>query len=140
MRRESGVVKSWGAKSWRSGRAEPSQELGPGRVGSLGPAKSGAEPSQESRGRRPGPGGFVLEIGLEMSGVVVAIGCIVYECLEHGSIFMQLLCLVIESGCYKVCMLILFRCASEDSRGSRGLQVCRSEVETSVYTGNLLVV
>ena len=33
---------------------------------------------------------------LEMSGVVVAIGCIVYECLEHGSIFMQLLCLVID--------------------------------------------
>ena len=33
---------------------------------------------------------------LEMSGVVVAIGCIVYECLEHGSIFMQLLCLVIN--------------------------------------------
>ena len=31
-----------------------------------------------------------------MSGVVVAIGCIVYECLEHGSIFMQLLCLVID--------------------------------------------
>ena len=25
---------------------------------------------------------------LEMSGVVVAIGCIVYECLEHGLIFM----------------------------------------------------
>ena len=73
---------------------------------------------------------------LEMSGVVVAIGCIVYECLEHGSIFMQLLCLVTESGCYKVCMLILFRCASEDSRGSRGLQVCRSEVETNIYTGN----
>ena len=33
---------------------------------------------------------------LEMFGVVVAIGCIVYECLEHGSIFMQLLCLVID--------------------------------------------
>ena len=44
--------------------------------------------------------------------------------------------LVAESGCYRVCMLILFRCASEDSRGSRGLQVCRSEVETNIYTGN----
>ena len=55
---------------------------------------------------------------LEMSGVVVAIGCIVYECLEHGSIFMQLLCLLIKFGCYKVCMLILFRCASGDSRAS----------------------
>ena len=38
----------------------------------------------ESGGRRPGPGGFVLGIGLEMHGVVVAVGCIVYEWLsEH---------------------------------------------------------
>ena len=67
MRRESGVAGSW----------EPS------RARSLGRGKSGAEPSQEPRGRRPGPGGFVLGIGLEMPGVVVAIGCIVYECLEY---------------------------------------------------------
>ena len=73
------------------GRAELSQglEVEPSRARGLGRVRSGAEPSQESRcwGPGPGPGGFVLEIGLEMSGVVVAIGCIVYECLEHGSIF-----------------------------------------------------
>ena len=34
-----------------SGRTELSQELGPVRVGSLGSAKSGVKPSQESRGR-----------------------------------------------------------------------------------------
>ena len=43
----------------------------------------GVGSSRELGGRRPGPGGFVLGIGLEMLGVVVAIGCIVYECLEH---------------------------------------------------------
>ena len=52
MRRESGVVKSWGQElEVESGRPELSQELGPGRVGSLGSAKSGGKPSQESRGR-----------------------------------------------------------------------------------------
>ena len=52
MRRESGVVKSWGQElEVESGRAELSQELGSGRVGSLGSAKSGVKPSQESRGR-----------------------------------------------------------------------------------------
>ena len=91
MRREFEV-----AGSWEPSRAELSQEPWPGRARSraepsrarsLGRGKSGAEPSQEPslepRGRRPGPGGFVLGIGLEMPGVVVAIGCIVYECLEH---------------------------------------------------------
>ena len=49
-------------------------------------------------GLGPGPGlvGFVSGSWLELSGVVVAIGCFVYECLEHGLIFMQLLCLVID--------------------------------------------
>ena len=46
-----------------SSRVELRRELGSGRVRSLGPAKSGAEPSQEPRGQRPGPGVFVLEIG-----------------------------------------------------------------------------
>ena len=91
MRKESGVVESWGPRA--GGRVESGRARSLGRFeSSLGRAKSGAEPSQESRGRRPGLGGFVLEIGLGMSGVVVAIGCIVYECVEHGSIFMQLLC------------------------------------------------
>ena len=43
-----------------------------------------------------GPVGFVSGSWLELSGVVVAIGCFVYECLKHGLIFMQLLCLVID--------------------------------------------
>ena len=48
--------------------ARLSQELGPGRVGSLGSAKSGGKTSLESRGRvwagsGLGPGGFVMEIG-----------------------------------------------------------------------------
>ena len=52
MRRESGVVKSWGQElEGESGQPELSQELGPGPVGSLGSAKSGGKPSQESRGR-----------------------------------------------------------------------------------------
>ena len=52
MRRESGVVKIWGQElEVESGWAELSQELGPGRVGSLGSAKSGVKLSQESRGR-----------------------------------------------------------------------------------------
>ena len=39
MRRESGVVKSWGQElEVESGRAKLSQELGLGRVGSLGSA------------------------------------------------------------------------------------------------------
>ena len=44
-------------------------------------------------GLGPGPGlvGFVSGSWLELSGVVVAIGCFVYECLGHGLIFMQLL-------------------------------------------------
>ena len=58
--------------SRESSRVEPS------RVQSS-QAKLGVEPGVE----RPGSGGFVLGIGLEMPGVVVAIGCIVYECLEH---------------------------------------------------------
>ena len=70
-----------------------------------------------------------------MPGVVVAIGCIVYECLEHE---VDIYAAVMFS--YRVCMLILFRCACEDSRGPGGLQVCWSEVETSIYTGNWVVV
>ena len=31
---------------------------------------------------RPGPGGFVLGIGLEMHGVFVAVGCIVCELIS----------------------------------------------------------
>ena len=73
------------------------------RARSLGRAKPGAEPSQEpsqeSRGRRPGPGGFVLGIGLELPGVVVAIGCIVYECLEH-EVDIYAAVIVIESILY----------------------------------------
>ena len=73
-----------GAEPSRAGPgawARPSQE--PSRVELGAWAEASQESSQEPRGRRPGPGGFVLGIGLEMPGVVVAIGCIVYECLEH---------------------------------------------------------
>ena len=106
------VVKSWGPRA--GGRVEPSQEARPSQV------RGRAEPGVEMLEAWTWAWAWRVCTGnwLEMSGVVVAIGCIVYECLEHGSIFMQLLCLVIESGCYKVCMLILFRCASEDCRGS----------------------
>ena len=52
MRREFGLVKSWGQElEVESSRAKLSQKLGPGRVGSLGSAESGVKPSQESRGR-----------------------------------------------------------------------------------------
>ena len=51
-----------------SGWAELSQELGPGRFGSLGSAKSGAKPvrSREAGpgpGPGSGPGGFDMAIG-----------------------------------------------------------------------------
>ena len=108
------VVKSWGPRA--GGRVEPSQGLRPSRA-ELG-AGGRAEPSQgfrpsQVRGRAE-PRVEMLEAWtwagawrvctgnwLKMSGVVVAIGCIVYECLEHGSIVMQLLCLVINLGVTK---------------------------------------
>ena len=65
----------------------------------------------------------------------VAIGCVIYECLEHE---VDMYATVMFS--YRVCMLILFRCVCKDSRGPGGLQVCGSEVETSIYTGNWVVV
>ena len=79
--------------------AKPSQELRrvePSRVESLGRAKSGVGPSQEPS---QGPGGFVFGLGLEMPGVVVAIGCIVYECLEH-EVDIYAAVIVIESILY----------------------------------------
>ena len=77
----------------------PGSEAGPG----AGPGPSRVR-GQDAGGLDlgmvlgPGPGlvGFVSGSWLELSGVVVAIGCFVYECLEHGLIFMQLLCLVID--------------------------------------------
>ena len=50
MLKESGVVKSWGQElEVESSRAEPGAWVGSSRE--PGPAKSGAKPSQESRGR-----------------------------------------------------------------------------------------
>ena len=128
MRREFGVAGSWG-----SSRAELSRELGR--------AEPGAEPSRVEPSRvelgvepgveRPGSGGFVLGLGLQMSGVGVAIGCVIYECLEHE---VDMYATVMFS--YSVCMLILFRCVCKDSWGPWGRQVCGSEVETTIYTGD----
>ena len=110
--------------SRESSRVEPS------RVQSS-QAKLGVEPGVE----RPGSGGFVLGFGLEMSGVGVAIGCLIYECLEHE---VDMYATVMFS--YRVCMIILFRCVCKNSWGPGGRQVCGSEVETSIYTGNWVVV
>ena len=111
MRGEPGVAGGWEpsrARSlgWAESGTEPSR-VEPSRARSLGRTKPGAEPRQEpsqepraesreprvesrepraeprAESRRLGPGGFVRGIGLELLGVVVAIGCIVYECLEH---------------------------------------------------------
>ena len=81
------------------GRDEASQglEVEPSRARGLGRGRSGrAEPGVEMPGAWTWAWMVCTGNWLEMSGVVVAIGCIVYECLEHGSIFMQLLCLVID--------------------------------------------
>ena len=79
--------------SRESSRVEPS------RVQSS-QVKLGVEPGVE----RPGSGGFVLGFGLGVSGVGVAIGGIIYECLEHEDVMYA-----IVMFSYRVCMLIFIQ-------------------------------
>ena len=68
------------------GRAEPSQGLDVEPSQGLRPSqvRGRAEPGVEMLGAWTWAWRVCTENWLEMFGVVVSIGCIVYECLEHG--------------------------------------------------------
>ena len=97
------------SRCWRGSGSEVGPGAGPGAG-----AWTWAESSQRSRcwgpglgdgpgaGPGPGPGAWTWACRVCIWKLVRtvwsgwAIGCFVYECLEHGLIFMQLLCLVID--------------------------------------------